>query len=349
MTGPQQRIAAAGGLVPGDAGDAGDAVEWIREHLQGGFELTRQQMALIGAVMETGMRGLSMSTPRRTGSGPLHALHAQMSLLNDLEDDVADPDPDDDDEDEDEESDDDIGIADDDGDLLARIDELTGNMCVCGCGRRIKPNGASTDFARPSCQRKWHRQHVDNAQDVYQRRDAARPYARNDVLPVPLQEANGTFTADQPAAAPVPAQIQDRPAGCGPRLPSCPDPYGAAYRRRCPQCATHVIPDVYAGDDVHVYVWGEPEPARTIPGTRHLCPDCRNYLPDPAYIAEVTDDGDRLTLQLRDDSSRTHQVITLARLNNSPDPQALIRDTWAHLEIQLGQFRRAWLGTRTNR
>lgn len=344
MTGPQQRVAAASGLVPGHQVDA---VEWIREHLQAGFDLTRQQMALIGAVMETGMRGLSMSTARRSGSGPLHALHAQMSLQNDLEDDVADPDPDEDeDDDEDEESD-------DDGDLLARIDELTGNMCVCGCGRRIKPNGASTDFARPSCQRTWHRQHATNPQDVYQRRDAARPYARNDVLPVPLQEANGTFTAEQPAAAPVPAQIQsrpqDRPAGCGPRLPSCPDPHGAAYRRHCPHCATHVIPDVYAGDDVDVHVWGEPEPARTVSGIRHLCPGCRNYLPDPAYIAEVTADTDRLTLQLRDDSSRTHQVITLARLNNSPDPQALVRDTWAHLEIQLGQFRRAWLGTRTNR
>lgn len=55
---------------------------------------------------------------------------------------------------------------------LAAIDAATGQLCACGCGTKLDPNGPSAWFVNQDHQRSYQERHATNPQDVYRRPDA---------------------------------------------------------------------------------------------------------------------------------------------------------------------------------
>lgn len=58
------------------------------------------------------------------------------------------------------------------GDVVARMDAAIANVCACGCGRALRPDGPSAWFAGPDCQHRWAQTNAADPGDVYRRPDA---------------------------------------------------------------------------------------------------------------------------------------------------------------------------------
>jgi hypothetical protein len=225
-----------------------------------------------------------------------------------------------------------------DGDILERIDAAVAELCACGCGRTLDPDGPSAYYATPECQRRWAGAHATDPDDVYTRPDAADVYAGADSYQVSL-------TGDHPP--------ERAPAGEHRRattLPPCPDPHGVAYRRVCRRCHNQAsipraVEDADAGIDVAAF--GRPERVRYHhPTYRLFCPLCGDELDGPAYLAHVREDADRLLLELRSNCARTTQMLTVRQLRAAVDRNGFVAATWRHMEHQLDAFHRGWCGRR---
>lgn len=58
-------------------------------------------------------------------------------------------------------------------DILAKIDATLAEHCACGCGQPLDLLGASSWFAGPDCQWRYHNNRATDPHDVYRRPDAA--------------------------------------------------------------------------------------------------------------------------------------------------------------------------------
>ena len=57
-------------------------------------------------------------------------------------------------------------------DILDLIDNVTQNLCACGCGTQLADDGPSAWFASQDCQGSWADSHATDPDDVYDRDDA---------------------------------------------------------------------------------------------------------------------------------------------------------------------------------
>jgi hypothetical protein len=219
------------------------------------------------------------------------------------------------------------------GDVLDRIDAAVDELCACGCRKQVPADGASAYFASPDCQQRWHSAQTTDPQDVYRRDDAASVYVGADGAHVPLH------------AAPVVGETRTRVTRRADPIPSCPDLYGAGWRRQCPPCGEAVIPQYVRDDDFDIMTFGSAEPIRFVqPETRMVCPRCCSLLPGPLFYAYVREDGGHLVLGLSDGQSRTTRRLRLASLIANRYPAGEVGWNWAAMERELIRFRREWVG-----
>lgn len=196
--------------------------------------------------------------------------------------------------------------------------------CACGCQALLSPTGPSEWFATDACQRAWQAREVtdEDVRDVYQRPEAAT--ALHDEIS---------------RGQPIPAQPIPERAGI--LMPSCPDLFGAGYRRLCSDCRAHRIPAVFqhAGSNGTVL--------------RLYCPSCQTELAGLAVLADITDvdtgpHGEtRFTLRMTDGVSSVRRYVLrqpgpLPARN--PDSEGTYAATWREMERELKRFRRSYHG-----
>jgi hypothetical protein len=232
------------------------------------------------------------------------------------------------------------------GDILAAIDAAVDQLCACGCGRRLDPDGPSGYFASQACQRGWHSAQATDAQAVYRRPDAADVYVGADEQQVPL---HGSPVVREPVAA-GPPEIPGR-AGWHWLLPACPDLYGMGYRRVCAGCGPVIprpagpSPGVDIRDFANRLRDGDPAPG----SIQILCPSCLEPLAGPVLYGTVDDVDGNLRLRLHSGDARAEYVLTRRQFQLRPlaDLQQLADRIWPRLETQMAGFQARWTGART--
>ncbi len=172
---------------------------------------------------------------------------------------------------------------------------VRGELCACGCRRRLDPDGPSPFFASQACQKRWSAAQATRPDEVFNRGDAAVPTP--DGHPAPLTEPHTLAPAPAPGG----------PGRPGPYRFVCPDLAGAAYRRRCPQCGRNVIP---VSVPTHRTRSGDPcEPP--ILAFHEECPDCVVLLPRPWFAAHIAETlPGRLTFTLDDGVRAVHRTVS---------------------------------------
>ncbi|RKR92806.1 hypothetical protein BDK92_7288 [Micromonospora pisi] len=61
-------------------------------------------------------------------------------------------------------------------DTLDQIDAAINNLCACGCGRPLSPDGESAYFRSANCQARWHNAQAHNPREVYTSEDPDYQY-----------------------------------------------------------------------------------------------------------------------------------------------------------------------------
>lgn len=223
------------------------------------------------------------------------------------------------------------------GDILDRIDAAVDELCACGCGKPVPPDGASAYFASPECQRRWHSAQATDADAVYRRPDAAAVYVGADHAAVPLHPdpIDGELE-------PEPERLAEHRTG---PIPQCPDLLGAGYRRDCGRCRERVVPQYVRDPEYDIQSFGGARRLRfEQPEVQMLCPRCRCPLDGPVLYADVYEEEGHLILLLTDGQATIRRALRLATLVAGRCRTDEVEQTWAVMERELTRFRRQWIG-----
>jgi hypothetical protein len=223
------------------------------------------------------------------------------------------------------------------GDILDRIDAAVDELCACGCGRQVPPDGASAYFATPECQRNWHSAQATDADAVYRRPDAASVYVGADHATVPLHPdpIDGELE-------PEPERLAEHRTG---PIPQCPDLLGAGYRRDCGRCRERIVPQYVRDTSYDIQSFGGARRLRfDQPEVQMLCPSCRCPLDGPVLYADVYEEEGHLILLLTDGQATIRRALRLTTLFAGRCRTDEVEQTWAVMERELTRFRRQWIG-----